>query len=241
MHKPVLLWFLPLLSQIKKTNLKMKKLVLISLLVSLSTSASALNLFGIEYNGNTTDNLINLIYNLAKHDEEQAAEYHRWLEKTDPKLAADLKIEELKIPCSRCQGKGTIKENEPCPACEGTGLVTDSNALGYLQHKFCSAIDSGKTDAEAWEEAKAAFDKRRKIVLFRETLSGTLIRKESNGLLLFLQGSDEMVYVAGLHTQSSREGTPINGYVWPTGTHTFRGEDGTSTEVKSYTAALWTD
>ena len=219
----------------------MKNLVLICLLVSLSTSASALELFGVEYNGNTTDNVINLIYSLAGRDEEQVAEYCRRLKKTDPELAANLKIEELKIPCSRCQGKGTINENKPCPACEGTGLVADSTALEYLQKKFCDAIDSGKTDAEAWEEARIAFDKRRKIVLFREALSGTLIRKESSGLLLFLQGSNEMVYVTGLYTKSSREGTPINGYVWPVGTYTFPGEAGASTQVKSYTATLWTD
>ena len=219
----------------------MKKTVLISLLIALSASAWALDFFGIEHNGNTTDNIINLIYSLVEGDEGPIDEYYGRLQKTDPSLAAKLKVDDLKIPCSNCEGKGLLKTDVPCPACEGTGLVTDPQALGYLQHKFCSAIDDGDSDKSAWKKAKAAFDKRRAIVLSSERLFGTIIRKEGTGLLLSLQDRDEIVFVKALDMMFGREGTPINGYVWPDGTHTYQPDDREPVEIKRYTATLWID
>ena len=219
----------------------MKKTGLMVLFCLLATIAPALNFFGIEHNGNTTDNIINLIYSMVQDDAEMVDEYYGRLQNTDPKLAKKVKPDELKIPCTRCRGKGILGESEPCPVCEGSTVVADPHALGYLQHKFSLAIDNGATDAAAWRKAKAAFDERRDLVLSREALFGTVIRREGDGLLLSRQGSGEIVLLRGCEPSLSRKGTPLNGHAWLMGTHVITGEDGEPLEIKSYTVSLWID
>jgi len=219
----------------------MKKIVLLSLLILLSTSVQALDFFGIEYNGNTADNVINLIYSLIQNDEEQVEICYAQLQETNPSLAEDLKIEDLKIPCYLCKGKGTLAAGKPCPSCNGTGRVSDATALTYLQHKFSTAIDAGKSETAAWKKAKTAFDERRKVVLFKEALSGKIIRKEGDGLLLSLQLSNDVIYVTNLNIMFGRKGTPIKGTVWPNGIYTYRNDDGKPIQIKRYTATLWAD
>jgi len=219
----------------------MKKTVLLCLLILLSTSALALDFFGIEYNGNTADNIINLIYSLIENDEEEAGICYAQLQETDPSLAEDLKIEGFKIPCYLCKGKGILAAEKPCPSCNGTGLVSDTTALTYLQHKFSTAVDAGKSETAAWRKAKTGFDKRRAVVLSKEALSGKIIRKEGDGLLLSRQLSNDVVYVTNLNIMFARKGTPIKGTVWPNGTYTYRNDDGKPVQIKRYTATLWAD
>jgi len=208
-------------------------------------SAEALNFFGIEYAGKTTDNIINLIHSVAEGNEEYIQEYQQRLMKTAPDLASTINIDELKMPCIECKGTGVSKseasdKEEVCPVCGGEGRIVDQYALGYLQHKFMEGIDAGKTDAEAWKEAMAEFRKRRKVYLLRETMFGVVIRSEGKGLLVLRSGNNETIWVAGYST-SIRKGTPINGYVWPAGTYTYKDEKGKTVKVKRYVANLWLD
>ena len=214
----------------------MKTTSWIILLCMLSISASALNFFGIEHSGNTTDSIINLIYSLVEDDEPMVKEYIGRLEATAPGL---LTLDDLKIPCSRCDGKGSFGEGEPCPVCEGAGLVMDKEALVYLQNKFCAAIDAGTPGDEAWKGAKDAFDKKRALVLNKENLYGTVIRREGTGLLMKFRG--ETIFLAGVNSPFAGAGKPINGQAWPNGTYSTAGEDGEPMEVKAYTTILWTD
>lgn len=215
----------------------MKKGVLVSIFCLLAAVAPALNFFGIEHTGNTTDSIINLLYSLIEDDGPMVNEYIGRLEATAPGLLA---LDDLKIPCSRCRGKGSLGEGDPCPVCEGACRIVDQQALGYLQHKFCTAIDAGTSGGAAWKEAKAAFDKRREMVLKKQTLCGTVVRKEGKGLLLSLCGK-ETVFLAGVNSPFASKGTPINGQAWLNGTHTIAGEGGEPVDVKAYTTILWMD
>jgi hypothetical protein len=219
----------------------MRRIILISLVCQLSLTAAALNFFGIEYNGNTADNIANLIYSMAQGDEAAVREYTSQLEKTDPELAKKLKPDELKIPCANCQGKGMLADEQPCSVCEGTGLVADARSLGYLQYKFCAAIEAGRSEERAWKSAKAAFDERRAVVLQSVMLEGTVIRKEEGGALLCCGGDDESVYLKGIGGDFPGEGSSVSGEVWMAGMHLFTGEDGSPVEIKCYTVNLWMD
>ena len=219
----------------------MKRTIWIFLLMLMSSSALALNFFGIEYNGTPANNLVNLIYSLAEGDLEQADRDYEQLKKTDPKLAKSVKIEELKTPCTGCRETGTLQDDTPCPACAGNRRVTDPHALGYLQHKFCSAMEDGKSEKAAWREALAAFKHRRDAVLSAEMLYGSVIRVETNGVLLSISNSTETVYIKGVQLDSNSEGAPISGQVWPAGTHSCPGEGEQPIEIKCYTTTLWID
>ncbi|QHI68956.1 DnaJ-like cysteine-rich domain-containing protein [Tichowtungia aerotolerans] len=220
----------------------MKKMILISLLFFSAASAPALNFFGIEYNGSTADNILNLIYGLAQGDEAVVDEYYGQLKKTDPSLAKAVDPDHLKVPCSYCEGKGSLDGGRPCPVCQGTGIVKDSQSLGYLQYKFCNALDEGKSEKKAWMEAKTAFDERCAVFLNSEMLTGTVIRKEDGGALLSCPDNDETVYLKGIGSEfPSNEGASVSGEVWLAGTHNYKDEDGEMMEVKCYTATLWMD
>lgn len=217
----------------------MKKEALTSLIILLSASVFAENLFGIEFNGTTTDNIINLISSLAQGDEEQALRYSKRLEKTGPHLARKVRPNALKVPCSNCKGKGILDDNRPCPACNGTRNVVDPYSLLFLQNKFYEAIEAGTSDKTAWQKAKSAFDKRRKMVLTPETLDGTLVRKEGRGALLTRKECGERIYVEGFEIPEPCENIPISGEVWLVGTQACTGDDGKPTRLKRYTATLW--
>ncbi|MCF7849437.1 MAG: hypothetical protein K9M45_11360 [Kiritimatiellales bacterium] len=219
----------------------MKKIILLSFVAALAASAPALNFFGIQHDGNTTDSIINLIASLAEGDEVGMKEYYGRLQRTAPKLAAGLEIDELKMPCIHCRGTGTIKEGETCPVCTGTGMAVDLHALGYLQHKFSDAVEAGKSDAAAWKEAKTEFDKRRKLFLTRQTMFGTVIRNEGRGVLLARSGTNETVFVTGYDSVASREGMNISGFVWPAGIYTYEADGGDPVKVKRFVANLWVD
>ena len=219
-----------------KIDLKMGKSSVILLACQLAVSAAAMDFFGIEHNGNTADNVINLICGLAEGRPEVVQEYQNRLEKTDAYLAKKIKTDELQIPCVVCMGGS----NANCSACSGTGRVADPYSLGYLQHKFSTAVEAGMSERASWKEAKAAFDKRRAVVLEGFDLFGTVIRKEDRGLLLSQEESEEPVYLEGIDPSIS-EGTPIVGQVWPNGMHSYTNDAGSLAEAKSYTAALWVD
>jgi hypothetical protein len=220
---------------------KMKKTIVTSLLCALCASGFALDFFGIEHSEDPADNLVNLIYGLVQGDQTMADEYYERLQQKAPDLAPGLKIDDLKIPCTRCRGKGVLRNDTPCSLCKGEKVVADSQSLGYLQHKFCSAMDLGQDAKVAWKEAKADFDERRALVLSRQGLFGTIIRNEGDGVLLSLNGTKETVYVEGMNAFTTRPGSSINGYVWPVGTYTCKNDDGSSVDVKRYSATLWMD
>lgn len=219
----------------------MNKIILASLLILLCLPVQALDFFGIEYNGNSADNIINMLYSLIQNDVEQAEIAHTQLEATDPNLAKDVVIEDLKIPCFFCKGTGVLDAGTPCEHCEGTGWVADADALTYLQNKFSTAVDAGQSETSAWKKAKAAFDERRELVLSRQAVFGTILRREKGGLLLSRQLTNEVVYVTDLNLSFSRAGMPINGTVWPNGTYAYTNDVGEQVEVPSYTATLWMD
>lgn len=201
----------------------------------------AMDFFGIEYNGNTADNIMNMIYSLSQNDVQQAGRYYKQLEKTSPALAKKINIDELKVPCTNCSGKGLLEDSAQCPDCRGSGLIVDAQALAYLQYKFSSAIDSGKSERWAWKTTKSSFDQRRKAALSYEALSGTIIRIDGTGVLLTLEGNDEVVYLKNMGTTSLQEGAPLSGMVWPSGTYTYHPDDGNPREIKCYTATLWAE
>ncbi len=219
----------------------MRRISLISLLCLLSLTAAALNFFGIEYNGNTADNIANLIYGLAQGDEAAVSEYYGQLQKTDPDLAKKLKLDELKIPCSICQGTGSLGDDQPCAVCGGTGRVADARSLGYLQYKFCAAVEAGQSEERAWKAAKAIFDERCAAVLQSAMLEGTVIRREEGGALLSCGEDDETVYLKGIGGDFPGEGSSVSGEVWAAGTHLLAGDDGIPVEIKCYTVTLWMD
>ncbi len=220
----------------------MKTIFLVSLVCLLSLAAPAVNFFGIEYNGNTADNIMNLLYGLVQGDEEMIREYGAQLKKTDPDLAGKIDPDELKIPCANCRGRGAVENDAPCPVCGGTGHMADAQSLGYLQYKFSAALDAGKTEKAAWKAAKKAFDERRAVVLDAEMLVASVIRKDDGGLLLSCSNCDETVFLKGLDPSfPAVEGTPVNGSVWPAGTHRCLLDGDSPVDVKCYTATLWMD
>jgi hypothetical protein len=220
----------------------MKKDILIRLLCLLSASASALNFFGIEHTGSTTDNVVNLIYSLAEDNDKAIDEYRGRLEKTEPALAKMLDPDDLKVPCSYCGGKGILDEERTCSVCQGTGLVTDAQALGYLYNKFCEALDAGKTEKKALREALEAFNQRRKLLPNREILTGTVLRKENGGALLSTEGDrSETVFLKGIGPEFPDEGAPVSGEVWLSGMYSYKAGGGKTVYTKCFAVTLWMD
>jgi len=226
--------------------LVMRKIVLLCFVSALTVSAPALDFFGIQHDGKTTDSIMNLIHSLSEGNAKHIQEYQGRLQRTAPALAESIKIDDLKMPCLHCKGTGihksiTHKKTEACPVCAGDGLTVDQHALGYLQHKFSVAVEAGKSEAVAWKEAKTAFDKRRKLFLTRQTLFGIVIGREAGGILLDRSGTNETVIVLGYDSASSRKGNYIKGFVWPAGTYTYADDDDKPVKVKRYVANLWVD
>lgn len=217
----------------------MKKNSLFLFLFALCASASALNFFGIEHNGSTADNVVNVLYGLTQGDNEIVCEYYSRLQKTDPSLAKKVDVDELTVPCSCCDGRGTLDEDRPCPECQGTGTVTDPRAIGYLHRQFVAALDAGQSEKCAWREAKTAFDERRERVPERQLLAGTVLRKEEGRAILTLPETGETVCLKGIGADFPGEGSRVRGEVWPTGSITEEGAEGEPAEIRCFTVTLW--
>lgn len=218
-----------------------KKTALFLVLLAACASAPALNFFGIEHNGNTADNVVNILYGLAQGDQDVVREYSAQLEKTDASLARKVEAAELTVPCAYCGGTGTLDDEKPCPACEGTGGVTDPQSMVFIQRRFCAALDAGQNENRAWREAVAAFEARRERVSEREMLAGTVVRKEEGRALLTLPESGETVCLKGIGPEFPGEGSQVSGEVWPDGFCTVENEEGEPVDTPCYTVTLWLD
>ena len=206
-----------------------KKVIWFVLVCMVSVGSPARDVFGVEHNGNTKDNLINLLYSLSKDDTESATLYYTRLQKTAPALTQTLTIDDLKIPCTQ-DAKGF------CSGCEGEKGVIDRYALSYLQNRFCSAVNKGQTVGRAWRNAKAAFDQRRENVLNERILNGVVLQRDGAGWLLTLQESEEVVYIKGASLAGVRAGLFLDIQAWPRGTRSRA-----TGAVKSYVTNLWVD
>lgn len=221
----------------------MKKISCFVLLCLLSSTASALNFFGIEYNGDSANNVINLICSMADGNEAAEEEYRERLQKTDSALARLLNPENLKVPCSYCEGKGTLDEERTCPVCDGSGVVLDVQALGYLYNKFCEALDAGEPERKALEDALETFHQRRKQLPNREMLTGTVLRKENDGALLSCTEGDhsETVFLKGIGPEFPDEGASVSGEVWLSGMYSHKEKGGKTVYMKCFAVTLWMD
>ena len=215
--------------------------VLISLLLLFSAPAQTMNFFGIDYHGTAVGNVLNLIDSLIDKDQEKADKYYAELQKVDAELAGMLSMKDFMVPCSRCRGTGILPmTGNPCTVCTD-GLVFDANALRFLRNRFSMALDDTPSAEEAWKKAKAAFDERCGRLFESEVISGTVIRREKNGLLIARQSGGEKVFVTQMDTMFLRQGASINGRVWTNGTYTYTNDTGKRVDVPQYTATLWAE
>lgn len=221
----------------------MKKTGWFVLLCLLSSTASALNFFGIEYTGDSANNAANLIVSLAEGNETAVEEYLGRLKKTDSYLARLLNPDNLKIPCTYCEGKGTLGEERTCPVCEGTGRVIDTQALGYLYNKYCEALDAGETERKALEGALEAFEKRRKQLPYCEMLTGTVLQKKDGGAFLSCEdeGVFNEVFLKGIGPEFPDEGASVSGEVWLSGMYSYKEKGGKTVYVKCFAVTPWMD
>ena len=219
----------------------MKKAIALILLMYLSAPAEDINFFGLQrQDGTAVDNVINLIDGLIDDNEEKVDVSMARIQELDPELARIMKIDDLKIPCSRCNGTGVMVTGNPCGKCGGTRLMTDENSLRFFMDRFSIALNNEATNtAEAWQQALKAFEKYRLRLSAKETLFGTVIRKEKNGLLLALKISGKVVYLQNVDLTQTFKGAPVSGTAWPDGTYTYTNQLGEAVEVPSYTASLW--
>lgn len=217
----------------------MRKIILLILLLNLSAPAEEINFFGIRRDETAENNVIRLINGLIDGDQEKINAAYAKIEELDPELAGVLKVEELKIPCSQCNGTGILVTGSPCRKCNGSRLMSDANALRFVMDRFLLALDTEPSNAAAWKKAVRSFEKYRDRISTKEVLFGTVIRKEKEGLLLSLSPDENEVYLKNMNATQAYKGSTISGTAWRDGTYTYTNNLGESVEVPCYTASLW--
>ncbi|HKL20241.1 MAG TPA: hypothetical protein VJ904_00460 [Tichowtungia sp.] len=217
----------------------MKKLIVLILLTHLCAAAENINFFGLKTEDTAMNNVIKLIEGLIADDQEEIDAAYARVQELDPELARIMELNELKIPCTRCNGTGIMVTGKTCGKCGGTRLMTDQNSLRFFMDRFSIALNEDVTVAEAWEQALNAFEQYRLRLTGKVTLFGTVIRKEKDGLLLSLNADKKVVHLKNVDLTQTFKGSPVSGTAWPDGTYSYTNSLGETNTVPSYTASIW--